>query len=198
LTDADEIKLSDEDLMVKIGRGDERAFAALLRRHQGRVLNLIHRTIGDRVQAEDLAQEVFLRVWRAARDYEPKAKFTTWVYRIAVNLCLDTRKSARRGPAVLRQEGDSDRQDESTETACGSGNGRSPEELLLAAEESRRIFAALDSLPAKQRLAVVLRKFDGLSYEAIARILRCSVPAVESLLVRARRTLREKLLFRRE
>lgn len=194
MTDADEIKLSDEDLMVRIGRGDERAFAALLRRHQGRVLNLIYRTVGDRAQAEDITQEVFLRVWRAAGNYEPKAKFTTWVYRIAVNLCLDTRKSAQRGPAILQQEGDNDRQDESTETASGSGDGRSPEELLLAAEESGRIFAALDSLPPKQRMAVVLKKFDGLSYEEISHVMGCSVSAVESLLVRATRTLREKLL----
>lgn len=193
MVEADKIKLSDEELMVRIAGGDEQAFAALLHRHQGRVLNLIYRTVGDRTQAEDLAQEVFLRVWRAAGDYEPKAKFTTRVYRITINLCLDALKSERRGPPILRREG-GNQQDESSETAFESDDGRSPEELLLAAEESCRIFAALDSLSAKQRLAVVLKKFDGLSYEEISRVMGCSVSAVESLLVRATRTLREKFL----
>ena len=179
--------------MARVARSDQRAFEILLRRHRVRVLNLIYRSIGNHAQAEEVVQEVFLRVWRAARDFEPKAKFTTWVYRIAVNLCLDTVKSAHYRQSFVQIEAGVDKPDEADRPGeCGGV--RSPEAILLAAEETRRIFAALQSLPTNQRLAVILKKFDGLSYEEISRILGCSQSAVESLLVRAKRTLRDKLL----
>ncbi len=193
MTDAEENTLSDEELLARIARSDERAFEILVRRHRGRILNLIYRSLGDRSQAEDVAQEVFLRVWRAARDFEPKAKFTTWIYRITVNPCLDTVKSAHYRQSFVPLDDGAEQPDEADRTG-GFDGVRSPEELLLAEEEARRIFAALQSLPANQRLAVVLKKFDGLSYEEISRVLGCSQSAVESLLVRARRTLRDKLL----
>ncbi len=195
LTVAQDNVLSDEELMGRVARGDRRAFANLVQRHQRHILNLIHRTIGDRIQAEDVAQEVFLRVWRAAEGYEPKAKFTTWVYRIAVNLCRDAMKSAHHKQSFIHPDAGSEEQGKNNELLYGYDHAGSPEEHLLAAEESRRIFAALKGLPANQRLAVVLKKFDGLSYDEISRVLGCSVPAVESLLVRAKRTLREKLLL---
>jgi RNA polymerase sigma-70 factor (ECF subfamily) len=187
--------LSDEELMGRVARGDRQAFASLVQRHQQHILNLIHRSLGDRAQAEDVAQEVFLRVWRAAEDYEPKSKFTTWVHRIAVNLCLDAMKSAHHRQSFVHPNAGSEEQGENNELLYGCDRAGSPEEHLLIAEESRRIFAALQSLPANQRLAVVLKKFDGLSYDEIGRILGCSVPAVASLLVRAKRTLRDKLLL---
>ena len=87
---------SSEELMAKIAEGDEYAFEVLVRPHQTSVLNLIYRYVGDRTKAKDLAQEVFIRVWRAANRYEPKAKFTTWIYRITANLCLNELKSVRR------------------------------------------------------------------------------------------------------
>ena len=188
--------LSDEELMGRVARADERAFEILVRRHQRRVLNLICRTIGDRVQAEDVAQEVFLRVWRAAGDYEPRAKFTTWVYRIAANLCLDTLKSVRRKRSFINRNVGGDHPDDQDELPNGCDSAQSPEGLLLAAEGSRRILAALEDLPANQRLAVILKRFDGLSYDEIGRILGCSRSAVESLLVRAKHTLRKRLFPR--
>ena len=187
--------LSDEELMGRVARGDRQAFASLVQRHQQHILNLIHRSLGERSQAEDAAQEVFLRVWQAAKRYEPKAKFTTWVYRIAVNLCLDAMKSAHHRQSFIHTDAGSKEQSDSDELLYRCDRADSPEEHLLASEESRRIFAALQSLPANQRLAVILKKFDGLSYDEISRILGCSVPAVESLLVRAKRTLRDKLLL---
>lgn len=180
--------------MARIAGRDAPAFEILVRRHQRRVLNLIYRSIGDRTQAEDVAQEVFLRVWRAAAEYEPKSKFTTWVYRIAVNQCLDALKATHRKQPFAHLHAGAENPDDNDGALSGCSSAPSPEELLLADEECRRIFATLHSLPTNQRLAVVLTKFDGLSYDKIGRILGCSQSAVESLLVRAKKTLR-KILF---
>jgi RNA polymerase sigma-70 factor, ECF subfamily len=192
LTAAEDNALSDEELMARIAGSDAQAFKILVRRHQRHILNLIYRSIGDRMQAEDLAQEVFLRVWRAAEKYETRAKFTTWVYRIAVNLCLDAMKSAHHKQPFIHPDAGGEEQGENDKLLYGCDYTGSPEEHLLAAEESHRIFAALQSLPVNQRLAIVLKKFDGLSYDEIGRVLGCSVSAVESLLVRAKKTLRDK------
>ncbi len=173
--------------MGEVARGDTHAFEVLVRRHRKRILNLIFRLTGDHVQAEDLAQEVFVRIWQAAANYQPKAKFTTWAYRITANLCLDLVKSAHH-----RQKFVCSAEDDSFDSCADKLN--TPEDLVLASEKSRQLSAALRSLPANQRLAVVLKRFEGLSYEEIAKIMGCSVSAVESLLVRAKKTLREKLL----
>ena len=195
MTVAEDNALSDKELMSRIAGSDAQAFEILVQRHQRRILNLIYRSIGDRMQAEDVAQEVFLRVWRAAEDYEPKAKFTTWVYRIAVNLCLDALKEARRKQPFVDLYVGAENLDENGEVLNGYNSARSPEELLIDAEESDRIIAALQGLPTNQRLAVVLAKFDGLSYDEISRILGCSVSAVESLLVRAKKTFSKDCFF---
>jgi RNA polymerase sigma-70 factor (ECF subfamily) len=184
-------ELSSEDLMAKIAKGDEGAFEILVNRHQTAILNLIHRFIGDRAQAKDLAQEVFIRVWQSAKSYEPKAKFTTWVYRIATNLCLNEFKSARRKRLFSFRSNNEDTE-KTLEEILPDGSP-SAEDLLLTRERSRQISEALQSLPANQRIALVLRRYDDLPYEEIARIMDCSVSAVESLLVRAKKTLQEKL-----
>jgi len=184
-------EIPSEDLMARIAKGDTDAFEILVNRHQTSVLNLIYRFIGDRTQAKDLAQEVFLRVWQAAKSYEPKAKFTTWIYCITANLCLNELKSARRKKLFqfLRSDADNEIHGEK-DFPDGSP---SPEDLLLAKERSHQITKALQNLPENQRMAVILKRYDDLSYEEIARVMGCSVPAVESLLVRAKRTLKEKL-----
>jgi len=184
-------QLPNEELMVKIAKGDEYAFQILVERHQTSVLNLIYRFIGERTKSEDLAQEVFLRVWQAARTYESNAKFTTWLYRIAANLCLNELKSSRRKRWLRFFHADTDEQ--TVEEEDLSDGSPSPEDLLLSRERSRQITSALQSLPENQRMALILKKYDALSYEEIARILSCSVSAVESLMVRAKRNFQEKL-----
>jgi RNA polymerase sigma-70 factor (ECF subfamily) len=183
--------LSSEDLMARIARGDDEAFEILVNRHQSSVLNLIYRFIGNRTQAKDVAQEVFLRVWQAAKTYEPKAKFTTWIYRITANLCFNELKSARRKKWLQFLRSDEDREVQTEEDFPDSSP--SPEDLLLAKERSRQISEALQSLPENQRMALILKRYDDLSYQEIAQVLGCSVSAVESLLVRAKRTLQETL-----
>ena len=181
---------SSEDLMARIAKGDADAFELLVNRHQTSILNLIYRFVGDRTQAKDLAQEVFIRVWQAARTYQPKAKFTTWVYRITANLCFNELKSTRRKKWFSFNWFDEDGKHTIEETLADSAP--SAEDLLLEKERSRQISDALHSLPENQRMALILKRYDDLSYEEIARILNCSVSAVESLLVRAKRTLQEK------
>lgn len=181
----------DEELMTRVAKGDEYAFQILVERHQTSVINLIYRFIGDSTKTQDLAQEVFLRVWQAARRYKAKAKFTTWLYRIVANLCLNELKSSRRKRWLWFFHSDTDEQAVGEEDF--SNGSPSPEDLLLSIERRREITKALQSLPENQRMALILKRYDDLSYEEIARILNCSVSAVESLLVRAKRNLQEKL-----
>jgi len=177
--------------MARIARGDDNAFEILVNRHQTSVLNLVYRFIGDRTQAKDLAQEVFLRVWQTAKSYEPKAKFTTWIYRVTANLCFNELKSARRKRWFSFHH--SDEMSKITTEETFSDGSPSPEDILLAKERSRQISDALQRLPENQRMALLLKRYDDLSYQEIGQILGCSVSAVESLLVRAKRTLQEKL-----
>jgi RNA polymerase sigma-70 factor (ECF subfamily) len=184
-------EIPSEDLMTSIAEGDEDAFEILVNRHQTSVLNLAYRFVGDRTQAKDLAQEVFLRVWQAAKTYKPDAKFTTWLYRITANLCFNELKSARRRRWFQFRRSNEDNERSIEETF--SDGSPTAEDLLLEKERSRQISDALQSLPDSQRMALVLKRYDDLSYAEIAQIMGCSVSAVESLLVRAKRSLQEKL-----
>jgi RNA polymerase sigma-70 factor (ECF subfamily) len=180
-----------EDLMVRIAKGDDDAFETLVNRHQASVLNLIYRFIGDRAQAKDLTQEVFIRVWQAAKTYRPEAKFTTWIYRLATNVCFNELKSSRRKKWFsFNRSGEGGERTLEETLADGAP---SAEDLLLEKERDRQISDALQSLPDNQRMALVLKRYDDFSYQEIAQVIGCSVSAVESLLVRAKRTLQEKL-----
>ena len=176
---------SDDELMRRAGRGDNAAFAALVARHLPRVTALATRISGSRSDAEEIVQEAFLRTWMKAPDWESQAslaggaRFTTWLTRVLVNLCIDRRR--RPQPAPL-------------EAAMDVASTK-PEGLDVVArnETSARVLAALAQLPDRQRAALTLCHWDELSNIEAAEILDISVGALESLLVRARRSLRVAL-----
>jgi RNA polymerase sigma-70 factor (ECF subfamily) len=183
----------DAELMLRVRQGDRVAFRELVELHQRSVIQTINRAIGDSWEAEDLAQRVFVQVWRSASRYEPRAKFTTWLFAIVRNAILNEyRRRGRRSAESL------DAMSESAEEG-GAGarfadtQATNPSQQAVEHELQDRIDAAIQELPESQRLAVILCRFEGLSYEEIAETLNCSVPAVKSLLHRARETLKERL-----
>lgn len=182
----DEPQESDEALMRLVALGDDPAFRRLVERHQHLVVATVTRMIGS-ADAEDIAQQVFINVWKSAPRWRPEAKFTTWLLTIAKRLVFN--ESRRRGRSRLTpQVPDTDiEQTEHPDEAPG------PDRRLLEDELHRAIEEALASLPEKERLAVILRRYEEIPYEEIAVILSISLPAVKSLLFRARNTLREKL-----
>ena len=171
--------VSDETLMSAVAGGDMNALGQLVNRHQARALRLARRITGERELAEDVAQETFLRVHRAARRYQPTAKFTTWLHRIVVNLCWDHRRKWEAGPGPAPDRPDT----------------RSPEPVAsMVRDETREtVRRAVLALPHRQRLAVVLHRFEGHAIREVADITGWSESAVESCLVRAYRQLRQEL-----
>lgn len=170
----------DAELVARIARGDQRAAATLVERHLGRMTALARRMLGDQSEAEDVAQEVFLRVWRNAANWEPgKAKFATWMHRVAINLCYDRLRRGREIPTDAPPEQIDD--------------APSAYELVNAGDLARRVEQAVAALPPRQRAAVTLCHYQELSNIEAAEILEVSVEAVESLLSRGRRALRTAL-----
>ena len=178
----------DVALMVRIGEGDHGAFRELVERHQDAVVGTVAKMLGNPADAEDIAQQVFLRIWRHAKRYRPEAKFTTYLYTIARNLVFN--ESRRRG---RRKEVSSDEREESSHLQVEAGAEVQPDAVLLQGELQRAVDAAIAALPEAQRMAVVLRRYEQMPYEEIAEVLGLSLPAVKSLLFRARATLREAL-----
>lgn len=179
----------DVALMRRVREGDMKAFEELVETHQLRVIATVARMIGDETDAEDIAQQVFVRVWNSAQRYEPSARFTTWLFTIVRNLVFNELRRRKRHPAVsleADEEGNPSHQP-ADHTAV------SPDGALLEEELQGAIQAAIDSLPEQQRMAIVLRRYEELPYEEIGRILDLTVPAVKSLLFRARSELRERL-----
>ncbi len=171
---------SDAERMARVARGDMDALGELVRRHQDKALALAFRMLGRWDLAEDVAQDAFLRVHRAAPRYRPEAKFTTWLYRIVVNLCRDQQRRAGRAPAPLSE----DAPEPAAEPTA---------DPLEARERAARVRRALDRLPERQRTAVLLHRYEGLSHREVAEAMDASDKAVESLLVRAYAKLRKEL-----
>ena len=175
-------------LMERIGRGDHRAFGELVERHQHAVVGTVAKMLGNPSEAEDIAQQVFLRIWRHAKRYRPEAKFTTYLFTITRNLVFNESRRKRR-----RNEVSSDEREENSHSQIEDDISRQPDSELLQRELQRAVDAAITSLPEQQRMAVVLRRYEQMPYEEIAKVLDLSVSAVKSLLFRARTTLRDAL-----
>ena len=182
---------SDVELMLDVKAGDEASFDLLLHRYRSPLVNFLYRMVRDRATAEDLAQEVFLRVYRARKQYTPSAKFTTWLFRIATNLALNSIRDNRH------------RQLETSIDAPADDEGSAPRELpsremridehMMDRDRCDFIRRAISALPEKQRVAVLLHKYEEMDYDEIAKILECSESALKSLLFRAYETLRMQL-----
>ena len=174
------MEIADEDLMQRVGAGDAEACRVLVERHLGRVVAFADRVLGNPSDARDVAQDVFARVWTSAASWRPgPARFTTWLHRVALNLCLD--RLARRREATLDDAPDP------------IDPGANPARRVEEDETARIVGAAVAALPERQRVALALCHYQGLRNDEAAEIMDVTVEALESLLARARRTLRERL-----
>lgn len=179
----------DAALMLEVCRGHEPSFETLLARYRAQVVNHLARLVRDRAVAEELAQDVFLRVYRFRDRYQPEAKFSTWLFRITTNVALNWRRDTRRESAHLRL----DAAWEDLRQIQVRDHSLRADEQLLAEHHAREIREAIRSLPDKQIAAVLMHKYEGMDYASIARVLDCSIPALKSLLFRAYETLRRRL-----
>jgi RNA polymerase sigma-70 factor (ECF subfamily) len=179
----------DAQLMLRVRDGDAASFALLLEKHRAPVIHFLYRMVQNQAVADELAQEVFLRVYRARASYEPTAKFTTWLFRIAMHLALNSLRDGR-----------SERGQESLDEEMPDSSGRqvpdrrpTVEQRLVHRVKLDEVRRAIQGLPEKQRAAVLMHKYQELEYSQIARVLSCSESAVKSLLFRAYEALRARL-----
>lgn len=181
----------DVALMLAFQKGDKAAFEKLMGKHYKRVFNIAYRFLSNREAADDLAQEVFLKVYKAASSYKPQAKFQTWLYQITKNVCLNELRK-HRGQTVSLDETFAGDEGELTRQIADR-HAVNPLENLEAQDIALIVKEAIETLPDNQRMAVILRRFENLSYEDIAKTMDCSLEAVKSLLSRAKENLKKKL-----
>jgi len=191
--DVEAMARTDVQLMLDVKAGDERSFELLLRKYRIPLVNFLYRMVHDTGLAEDLAQEVFLRVYRARNDYAPSAKFTTWMFRIATNLALNSVRDNRHRQLEISMDKSVDTGEEEMRPLEVPDRAPLIEQQLVSRTRSEIILRAIHGLPKKQRAAVLLHKYQELDYDEIARILECSESALKSLLFRAYETLRTEL-----
>jgi RNA polymerase sigma-70 factor, ECF subfamily len=184
---------TDVQLMLDVKAGDERSFELLLRKYRTPLVNFLYRMVRDTAVAEDLAQEVFLRVYRARQEYAPSAKFTTWMFRIATNLALNSVRDNRHRKMEISMDQSVDTGEDEQRPLEVPDRAPSVEQELVARCRAELIMKAIHSLPEKQRAAVLLHKYQELDYGEIARVLECSEGALKSLLFRAYESLRVEL-----
>ncbi len=176
--------------MLRFQAGEREVFEQLVKRNLNNIHALVYRFLREPSLIDDITQEVFLRIYRSADKYEPKAKFSTWMYRIVANLCFNVMRSRRRGRMIsLESAGEEDhlRRDVPDSTQPG------PQDQMDKAELCEQVRGAIGELPENQRIAVILNKYESKNYEEIAAVLNLSTMAVKSLLSRARSNLRSRL-----
>jgi RNA polymerase sigma-70 factor (ECF subfamily) len=182
----------DAALMLRVKRGDRAAFAELVGKYQQPLFNFICRTLRDEAESEDLAQNVFLQVYKSRQRYQHTAKFSTWLFTIARNLCLNEIRRRTRHPAESIEENHAEHED-LPQRQYEDKKIHQPADQALHGELAEKIEEAIAALPEVQRTALLLCRQDELSYEEIAAILDCSLSATKSLIHRGRETLKEKL-----
>jgi RNA polymerase sigma-70 factor (ECF subfamily) len=182
---------TDVQLMLDVKAGDEASFDFLLQKYRSPLVNFLNRMVRDQAMAEDLAQDVFLRVYRARKQYTPSAKFTTWLFRIATNLALNSVRDNRHNRMGISIDAPADG-DSSPPMELKAREMRI-DERMIERDRVEIIRRAIWSLPEKQRAAVLLHKYEEMDYEEIAGILDCSEGALKSMLFRAYETLRVQL-----
>jgi RNA polymerase sigma-70 factor, ECF subfamily len=168
--------------MARIREGDMEALRLLVETHQARIIGTISKMLGSDAESEDLAQQVFIRVWKSAPRYQPTAKFTTWLFRITRNLVFNELRRKRHFADQAEEI------PEPTERA-----DQEPDQVLLGEELQLAIRDAINRLPESQRMAIILRRYEEMPYEEIAKVMGTTIPAVKSILFRARAELRDRL-----
>jgi RNA polymerase sigma-70 factor (ECF subfamily) len=182
----------DAALMLRVRKGEQDAFAQLVDKYKQPIMNLAYRMLHDPTEAEDMAQNVFVQVYKSAHRYEAASKFSTWLFTIARNLCLNEIRRRSRHPADSL-DATHPEQDDQPWQQFEDKKAVPPPESLLHGELAGKIEQALAELPENQRTAILLCRQDELSYEDIAKVLGCSLSATKSLIHRGRETLKEKL-----
>jgi len=195
-TDSESAYLCDPDvqLMLRVKQGDEQAFTRLVSGYQDRLVSIFANLVGNQETAEDLTQEVFLRIYRARLGYQPNAKFSTWVFRIANNLASNSRRSrSRRKEVQLKTQESGPLGARPAEQLLADKSALMPTRLLDRHELQEHVREALETLSERQQMALLLHKFEGMSYVDIGETMEMSPQAVKSLLSRARESLRMRL-----
>ena len=184
---------SDADLVYAFKKGHHSAFEKIVLRYQDRVYNLCYRFLGDRQEAEDSAQEIFIKVYKALKGFRLKSSFYTWLYRVSVNTCKNRIKSLEYRRSKSRVSIDDDQENKDYGIPVFTDQNNLPDINLEQREKIKRIQEAINSLPPDQKMMVILRDIEGLSYEEIAGITNSRLGTVKSKLSRARLSLRNKL-----
>ncbi len=179
---------TDIELMARCAKADHDAFAILVGRHQHAVFGTITKMMGSPVDAEDLAQQVFLRVWKSAPRYKPKAKFSTWLFTITKNLVFNENRRRYRHTEVSM-----DGTDAATQLSIARSPDATPDDDLQRSELRAAVDAAIADLPENGRMAIILRRYEDMPYEEIAKVLKTTVPAIKSLIFRSRAQLKVSL-----
>lgn len=185
-------QLSDADIMLRVAKGDDAAFNYLVDKFRRPIVSFMYRTTHNQATAEELAQEVFLRVYRSRESYEASAKFTTWLYRIATNLAVNNARDTKHERAENQVSLD-EPDEESGSTMDVADSRLSVEQQLLRNERLTAIRKVVEALPERQRMAVLMHKYQNMDYKEIAEVLKLSESATKSLLFRAYESLRESL-----